>query len=120
MGTLTRRDRVALGANQGGALYYGAARRWPEPAIGVFEPFGLPHPGSTQRPPPNASIEEPVHWIRGLIVSDIDGTPKLYTGYGTANVNEAPIYIWPLNLDGTWDPAPAHTFQTFGMTQYHS
>jgi hypothetical protein len=52
-------------------------------------------------------------------VSDLDGTPKLYTGYGTANVNTAPVHIWPMNLDGTWDPAPAHTFQAFGMIKYH-
>ncbi len=115
MGTLTRRDRVALGSAQGGALYYGPNRRWPEHAPGIFEPFGTPHPGATQRPPTDIYA----HYIRGFAVSDLDGTPKLYTGYGGATVNQTPIHIWPLKFDGTWDAAPAHTMPTFGMTAYH-
>jgi len=110
--TLTRRDRVALGSAQGGALYYGPNRRWPEHAPGIFQPLGTLHPGSTQRPPTDTDA----HHISGFIVSDIDGTPKLYTGYGSALRNLAPIHLWAMKLDGTWDPAPAHTMDTFGMS----
>lgn len=115
MSTLTRRDRVAVGAVQGGALYYSDKRRWPEPAPGIFEKFGSPHPGGLTRPPTDVQG----HQIGGFIVSDIDGTPKLYSGYGGAIRNIAPIHIWPLNLNGIWDPVPAHTMQCFGIHEYH-
>jgi len=113
MSTLTRRDRVAVGAVQGGALYYGPNRRWPEPAPGVFEKFGSPHPGGLKRPP----TDKEAHEIQSFIVSDLDGTPKLYSGYGGALINKTPVYVWPLGLDGTWDPAPAHTFNAFGLSR---
>jgi hypothetical protein len=114
--TLTRRDRVALGAVQGGALYYGATRRWPEPAIGIFEPYAT-HPGPTT-PPARPPSDIDGHSIKGFIVSDLDGTPKLYSGYGSSVKNVAPVHIWPMNLNGTFGPSPAHTMNTFGMTHY--
>ena len=111
---LTRRERVAKGSAQGGALYFADKRRWPLPAIGEFELFAT-HPGSSQR----GAGDFYGHVISALTVSDLDGTPKIYSGYGGINVNQAPIYIWPLSLDGTWAPAAVHPFNAFSLQHYH-
>ena len=113
MSTLTRRDRVALGSTQGGALYRGDKRRWPESSPGVFEMFAT-HPGSSQR----AANDYYGHCILGLTVSDLDGTPKIYSGYGSINVNVTPVYVWPLRLNGVWDATYVHSFNAYSLQHY--
>lgn len=114
MSVLTRRDRLAVGSTQGGSVYLGEQRRWPEPAPGVFELFAT-HPGSIQR----GAGDFYGHVMFALNVSDLDGTPKLYTGYGSINVNQAPIYIWPLSFNGVWDATYAHAFNAYSLQYYH-
>ena len=111
MPTLTRRDRVAQGANQGGALKYGAAHRWPLPAPGVFELFAI-------NPASRATVADPLtHYIRGITSWAGDGTTKLYMGYGSISANLAPIHIVPLNLNGTWD-ATVWDFNAFALQRF--
>ena len=94
MPTLTRRDRVAQGANQGGAMYYGALRRWPPPTPGEFEVFAT-HPTASE---PGDLL---TRYIRTITAWAGDGTPKIYTGYGSISANVSPGYVVPLKFDGT-------------------
>ena len=111
MPTLTRRDRVAQGANQGGALYLNSARRWPEPAPGVFELFAT-HPRNSVDPGDLLT-----RYIRAITTWDGDGTTKLYTGYGSISANVSPCWVVPLNLNGTWD-APTWAFNAYDMVRW--
>ena len=112
MSVLTRRERVASNS-VGGVLYYGERRQWPRPRTGEFEMFAT-HPESSLRP----SDDLYGHCIFGITSwAGSGGVNKLYMGYGSLSYNMDPIYITPLNFDGTWD-ATVWPFVAFGLQQF--
>lgn len=89
---------------------------WPTHARIAFSEYAE-HPKSVDRP-----VGDVIgHWLQGLTVWDgIDGTPRLWMGYGGIGTNISPTWVVPLNLTtGDWDLDLGFAANCFAISRFY-